>query len=664
MIFNARSRLAIGLLLIAPGSLAQAQEARTSRARPPETPQQAILKALDETFPDHPEWLDEYTDILNDTGLGPNDGWHRRAVSQTRFDWKSVASRLDKDGDGRVARKEFSGSDFDFARLDRDRDGALTKADFEFPVNSGLTVTPGSLFMYVMDEDANGKVTREEFEAFFKKADSGNLDFLSLGDLQENFTTRPRPSPRPAAGPPSKETLIRGLFRQEIGSLQPGPKLDEKAPDFTLKTNDGREEVTLSKLVGQKPIVLVFGNFTCGPFRNQVGNIEKLHRLYKDRANFVMVYVREAHPTDGWRMDGNDQAGIATAQPRTYEDRVAVAQTCGRLLNLGFPMLVDGIDDPVGSVYSGMPNRLYVIDRDGKIAYKSGRGPYGFMPAELEHSLVLLLQTQATKAEAEGASQPRSLVPPREGDGPVKLLSSEEAWKRLPATVDGGRPALPNWARATAHALPRTTAAMLDLDRLHRTRSPLSPTLRGKMRWVVAAANRCDYSIATAEADLRRAGVEDKELADLMFGPDRWPDSEKDALEFARKMSLEASEVTDDEVAALKASYGERRLVAMVLLLASANFQDRLLLSLGTRIEDGGPMPALDVRFSDPPKELPVPDRAPFGDRRGPTVPERVDDPEWAAIPFDVLKKGLDSQKANQGRIRVPSAEEVVTGLP
>ena len=54
-------------------------------------------------------------------------------------------------------------------------------------------------------------------------------------------------------------------------------------------------------------------------------------------------------------------------------------------------MLVDTIDD-AGNPYSGMPGRLYVIDREGKVAFKSGRGPYLFKPAELEQSLVLLLQ--------------------------------------------------------------------------------------------------------------------------------------------------------------------------------------------------------------------------------------------------------------------------------
>ena len=64
-------------------------------------------------------------------------------------------------------------------------------------------------------------------------------------------------------------------------------------------------------------------------------------------------------------------------------------------------MLVDTIDDTVGARYSGMPGRLYVIDREGKVAFKSGRGPYLFKPAELEQSLVLLLQEGTTKISDE-----------------------------------------------------------------------------------------------------------------------------------------------------------------------------------------------------------------------------------------------------------------------
>jgi len=355
---------------------------------------QEVARALEESWPERPEWVDMLADILQGSQLGPNDGWFRSAVAQTRFDWKATCERWDRNGDRRITREEFPGSDLDFARLDRDRDRVLTESDFDFSPHA-LTPSPGALLFSRADRDGNGKLTREEFDDFFKSCDSGGQGFLSLSDLQEAIRAPQRPAVE--ANGPSKETLIRGLFHQEIGSLQAGPALGETAPDFTLKTVSGREEVALARLLGSKPVVLVFGNFTCGPFRAQGGNVEKLYRLYKDRATFVMVYVREAHPTDGWSMESNDRVGVSIRQPRSYDERVAVAQACSARLGLGFPMLVDTIDDAVGSQYSGMPSRLYLLDRQGKVAYKSGRGPFGFKPAELEQALVLLLQEGTSK---------------------------------------------------------------------------------------------------------------------------------------------------------------------------------------------------------------------------------------------------------------------------
>ena len=142
--------------------------------------------------------------------------------------------------------------------------------------------------------------------------------------------------------------------------------------------------------------MLIFGNFTCGPFRSQAGNVEKLYRRYKDRAEFLMVYVREAHPTDGWHMASNDRFGVTLRQPQTFDERVDVARTCRRRLGLGMPLLVDTLDDRVGDAYSGMPSRLYLIDRQGKVAYRSGRGPFGFKVGELEQALILLGQDKPT----------------------------------------------------------------------------------------------------------------------------------------------------------------------------------------------------------------------------------------------------------------------------
>jgi Iodothyronine deiodinase/EF hand len=417
--------IALLVLFVTPPLLAGDPPARTrSRSRSPSpSPASAGLSGaafLEEVWPDHPEWLAMLADILvKGERMSGRDGWFRKGVVQTRFDWKSTRAALDKDGDESISRIEFSGPDADFARLDRNRDGALTAPDFDFASPTAGAV-PGALLFSRADRDGNGKVTRAEFDALFTATDSDGLGFLSLADLQQTIVEAPPTLRGSPGGPdgPTRWTFLRGFFRAECGPLPAGPNLNETAPDFTLRLVHSQDNVTLSNLVGPKPVVLVLGNFTCRPFRGEAGDLEKLHERYKDRASFLMVYVREAHPTDGWRMEVNDLLGVTFRQPRTYDERDAIAQICSKTLALGFPMVVDRIDDPVNNRYSGLPSRFYLIDRLGKVAYKGGRGPFGFKPAELEHSLVLLLRQEETAAHADLKDKPiTGVISRRSHDG-------------------------------------------------------------------------------------------------------------------------------------------------------------------------------------------------------------------------------------------------------
>jgi thiol-disulfide isomerase/thioredoxin len=405
-----RAVIVSALVAFTSSAVARAQDVKTA---PKDGPTAAMLESfarsgerlidrLQSAWPDPPESVAMFLDILKGSQLGPGEGWYKKAVVQSRYGWPATCKRFDRDGDGRISREEFGGSDADFTRLDRNHDGALSEPDFDFSAHA-LSPSAGAMLFYRVDRDGNGKLTRDELEGFFRAVDTGGEGFLSLADVQEAFSPPARPggSSRNSQGP-TRLTLIKGLFRQEIGSLQAGPTLNSAAPDFTLKTIDGKEEVTLSKVVGPKPVVLVFGNFTCGPFRSQAGNVEKLYRQYRDRATFVMVYVREAHPLEGWQLESNKRLGVALPQPRTYDERVKVAQMCSSRLGLEMPMLVDTIGDTVGARYSGMPSRLYLIDQHGRVAFKNGRGPFGFKPAELEHALILLLRDEFSGSKSNG----------------------------------------------------------------------------------------------------------------------------------------------------------------------------------------------------------------------------------------------------------------------
>lgn len=339
-----------------------------------------------------PEAVEMLIAIARGSQMGPSDGWFH--PGQSRYGFKWLAGRHAAGLIGMVPRAVFQGSPEQFERLDRMRDGMLTEQDFDWTERSMLAQINMLLGRVInrVDESGDGQMTREEWNKFFEEAGEGK-DFLTLDDLR-NGLMKLRPGKSASSSPPqplTPEILVRGLFRGEIGSIHEGPQLNQAAPDFSLKTRDGKETIRLSDHFGKKPIVLVLGNFTCGPFRGAYSQVDQIAQRHKDEALFLGIYVREAHPTDGWRMESNDEAGVEYAQPKTFDERVSLANVCHEKLKMSIPLLVDEIDDRVGHAYSGMPSRLYVIDTEGKIAYKSGRGPYGFKPGEMEQSLVLLL---------------------------------------------------------------------------------------------------------------------------------------------------------------------------------------------------------------------------------------------------------------------------------
>lgn len=90
------------------------------------------------------------------------------------------------------------------------------------------------------------------------------------------------------------------------------------------------------------------------------------------------MYIQEAHPTDGWQIPMNVDEEVLFAQPKTEQDRADVAEACAIRLELKMPMLLDRLSNEVDIAYAALPDRLYVIDREGKVAYRSEQGPWGF----------------------------------------------------------------------------------------------------------------------------------------------------------------------------------------------------------------------------------------------------------------------------------------------
>ena len=87
----------------------------------------------------------------------------------------------------------------------------------------------------------------------------------------------------------------------------------------------------------------------------------------------------------------NRDAGIVVNDPSTTAERLDVAATCAIDLKIRIPVVVDEVSDDIARAYGALPDRLYLIDRDCRVAYQGDPGPWGFKPEELDAALTRLL---------------------------------------------------------------------------------------------------------------------------------------------------------------------------------------------------------------------------------------------------------------------------------
>jgi hypothetical protein len=112
-----------------------------------------------------------------------------------------------------------------------------------------------------------------------------------------------------------------------------------------------------------------------------------MYERYGDRAAFLTVYVKEAHPEDEWQMTSNEKESVCYKQPRSLEDRVAIANDFVKRFQYRVPLAIDPIDNPANAAYAAWPERLYIVDETGVIVYKGKPGPFGYHPEEVEEWL-------------------------------------------------------------------------------------------------------------------------------------------------------------------------------------------------------------------------------------------------------------------------------------
>ena len=168
-----------------------------------------------------------------------------------------IMSFADSNHDGKIKGDEYSRMIFLGTRdlITRNAHFAdaisLVEKAYEDSVKEGLP--------YLSSSDLRGTV---DLSAKLKS-------LMAIPDIDGDFERAP------------KATLSRALVNREIGAVPVGPSLGDRAPDFTLPTEDGRVRMSLSKLLGKRPLVLIFANYTSPSFRVEAGTLEKLYQRYR-----------------------------------------------------------------------------------------------------------------------------------------------------------------------------------------------------------------------------------------------------------------------------------------------------------------------------------------------------------------------------------------------
>ena len=135
--------------------------------------------------------------------------------------------------------------------------------------------------------------------------------------------------------------------------------------------------------------------------------LKELYAEHRDQVEFIVVYVREAHPSDKWWLGRSraqrlardlfgGMARIDVKEPVTLAQRRRVAASChSNLFDGVVPVFVDGMGDEVSARYAGKPTRIYLLDREGRVIYNPGIGPFGFNPEHLGSEIESYLATSS-----------------------------------------------------------------------------------------------------------------------------------------------------------------------------------------------------------------------------------------------------------------------------
>ena len=154
-----------------------------------------------------------------------------------------------------------------------------------------------------------------------------------------------------------KRFTTRLLFRDlRFGKEAAGP--GDSFPSFELLTTTG-DRLVNDDVFGHKPVLVIFGSMTCPMTASAAPSVQELYDEYGDRVNFIMLYVREAHP------------GEHFTQSETMEEKLVHARALEKLYDIQWTVAADNIDGDLHRALDPKPNAAFLMNSEGIILFRS-----------------------------------------------------------------------------------------------------------------------------------------------------------------------------------------------------------------------------------------------------------------------------------------------------
>ncbi len=152
--------------------------------------------------------------------------------------------------------------------------------------------------------------------------------------------------------------VTMGILMSDFAFSKGSAASGDLFPDFKVASTDG-DVIAKEHFLGKRPLLVVFGSATCPMTASSIESLKRLHAEFGDRVTFVTLNVREAHPAENM------------PQPRIFEQKLEHARRLKQQFDIPWTVASDDIDGAFHRALDTKPNAAYLMDVDGKLAFRS-----------------------------------------------------------------------------------------------------------------------------------------------------------------------------------------------------------------------------------------------------------------------------------------------------